>query len=61
MSRTMLRGYCETCANNNNNVRNYFYKEFSEHYVWNKQSKKWTKRQNRIVIDHINNANPKKK
>ena len=60
VSRTMLTGYFEICANDSN-ARNYLYKEFLEHYVWNKQSQKLTKRQNRNVIDRINSVNPKKK
>ena len=60
MCRTMLTGYFEICANDSN-ARNYLYKEFLEHYVWNKQSQKLTKRQNRTVIDRINSVNPKKK
>ena len=56
----MLTRYFEICANDSN-ARNYLYKEFLEHYVWNKQSQKLTKRQNRTVIDCINSVNPKKK
>ena len=37
VSRTMLTGYFETCANDSN-ARNYLYREFFEHYVWNKQN-----------------------
>ena len=55
----MLTGYFEICANDSN-ARNYLYKEFLEHYVWNKQSQKLTKRQNKTVIDRINSVNPKK-
>ena len=58
VSRTMLTGYFEACANDSN-ARNYLSREFYEHYVWNKQSQKWTKRQNIIVIGCINSANPK--
>ena len=32
VSRTMLTGYFETCANDSN-ARNYLYKKFPEHYV----------------------------
>ena len=60
VSRTMLTLYFEICANDSN-ARNYLYKEFLEHYVWNKQSQKLTKRQNRTVIDRINSVNLKKK
>ena len=55
----MLTLYFQICANDSN-ARNYLYKEFLEHYVWNKQSQKLTKRQNRTVIGSINNVNPKK-
>ena len=58
MSRTMLIGNFEAC-NNDSNTRNYLYREFSEYYPWNKQSQKWTKRQNKTVINHVNSANPK--
>ena len=54
----MLTGYFEACVNDSN-ARNYLYREFSKHYVWNKQSRKWIKRQNRTVIGHVNSANPK--
>ena len=53
----MLTGYFEVCVNDSN-ARNYLYRE-PEYYVWNKQSQKWTKRQNKTVIDRINSANPK--
>ena len=43
----MLRGYFETCANDSH-TRNYLYREFSEHYVWKKQSKKWTKKKTEL-------------
>ena len=55
----MLTRCFETCANDSN-ARNYLYKEFFEYYVWNKQSQKLTKRQNRIVSGRINSVNPKK-
>ena len=35
--KIILTRYFEICANDSN-ARNYLYKEFLEHYVWNKQS-----------------------
>ncbi|XP_022725071.1 uncharacterized protein LOC111281663 [Durio zibethinus] len=58
VSRTMLTEYFETCANESN-ARKYLYREFPEHYVWNRQNQIWTKRQNKTVIGRINSANPK--
>ncbi|XP_019230473.1 PREDICTED: uncharacterized protein LOC109211392 [Nicotiana attenuata] len=40
-------------------ARNYLYKEFPEHYVWNPQPKIWTKRKTRSVIGRIAIANPR--
>ncbi|KAH7843232.1 hypothetical protein Vadar_014156 [Vaccinium darrowii] len=43
---------------NNIEARKYLYREFPEHYVWEKKSKCWTKRKTREVIGRINGANP---
>lgn len=41
VSKTMLTEYFSMCATSVD-ARKYLYKEFSEHYVWDKKSRCWT-------------------
>ena len=42
---------------NDKHKRQYLYREFSKHFVWNKQGKYWKERKTRQVIGRINGAN----
>ncbi|XP_049350419.1 uncharacterized protein LOC125815062 [Solanum verrucosum] len=53
VQQTMLTEYFRMCLNDTD-ARNYLYREFPKHYVWNSQSKVWTKRKSRSVIGRIN-------
>ncbi|XP_049354827.1 uncharacterized protein LOC125819439 [Solanum verrucosum] len=55
VQQTMLTEYFRMCLNDTD-ARNYLYREFPKHYVWNSQSKVWTKRKSRSVIGRINVA-----
>ena len=39
-------------------ARGLLYREFPEHYVWNKKIKYWAKRKKGEVIGRVNAANP---
>ncbi|XP_028053453.1 uncharacterized protein LOC114257844 [Camellia sinensis] len=56
-SKTMLTEFFTFCLNDKYK-RQYLYREFPEHFVWNKQGKYWKERKTRQVIGHINEANP---
>ncbi|KAH0715308.1 hypothetical protein KY284_008213 [Solanum tuberosum] len=51
--QTMLTEYFRMCLNDTE-ARHYLYREFPKHYVWNSQSKIWTKIKSRSVIGRIN-------
>ncbi|KAH0633393.1 hypothetical protein KY284_036179 [Solanum tuberosum] len=53
VQQTMLTEYFRMCLNDTD-ARNYLYREFPKHYVWNSQSKVWTKRKSHSVIGRIN-------
>ena len=57
--RTMLTKFFTLCSQDDE-ARNFLYKEFPKHYVWNRQSKSSTKRKDREVIGRVNVANPSK-
>ncbi|KAL0295330.1 UNVERIFIED_CONTAM: hypothetical protein Scaly_3106200 [Sesamum calycinum] len=40
------------------NARKYLYREFPEHYVWDKQDRCWRERKKRDVIGRISGVNP---
>ncbi|XP_057791099.1 uncharacterized protein LOC131008223 [Salvia miltiorrhiza] len=57
-SKTMLTEYFSMCATSEK-ARKYLYKEFPEHYVWDKKDKVWTERKRYCnVIGRISAANP---
>nr|XP_009763055.1 PREDICTED: uncharacterized protein LOC104215018 [Nicotiana sylvestris] len=58
VKHTMLTEYFRMCSIDDD-ARNYLYREFLEHYVWNPQPKIWTKRKTRSVIGRIAIANPR--
>jgi len=43
---------------NDPQARQYTYAEFLMYYVWNKSSKKWSRRQQRVCIGRLPFANP---
>ena len=55
--KTTLTEYFRTCSTDIE-ARKYLYREFPEHYVWNKQGKCWTRRKKGEVIGRVNGANP---
>ena len=55
--RTMLMEFLKICSLDEE-ARGLLYREFPEYYVWNKQTKLWSKRKSRQVIGHVNVANP---
>ncbi|XP_037492749.1 uncharacterized protein LOC119369887 [Jatropha curcas] len=57
VSRMMLTEYFRRCSTNAE-ARELFFREFFEHYVWNKQGKVWSKWKKRQVIGRVNTANP---
>lgn len=59
-SKTMLTEYFFSTCCKSENARKYLYKEFPEHYVWDKRIKYWTKRKKRDVIGRIHRASPMK-
>ncbi|XP_012837726.1 PREDICTED: uncharacterized protein LOC105958267 [Erythranthe guttata] len=56
-SKTMLTEYFSMCAKSAD-AKKYLYREFPEHYVWDKKYKCWNERKKRDVIGRINGANP---
>ncbi|XP_027166288.1 uncharacterized protein LOC113766278 [Coffea eugenioides] len=57
VSKTMLTEFFNFNRRNQENKR-YLYKEFPEHYVWDKKDRCWNKRKKGEVIGRINGANP---
>ncbi|KAG5576741.1 hypothetical protein H5410_056875 [Solanum commersonii] len=53
VNQIMLTEYFRMCSIDIE-ARKYLYREFPEHYVWNSQSKIWTKRKSCTVIGRIN-------
>ncbi|KAG5586051.1 hypothetical protein H5410_046485 [Solanum commersonii] len=58
VQQTMLTEYFKMCSINME-ARTYLYRELPEHFVWNSQSKIWTKRKSHTIIGSINIANPR--
>ncbi|XP_060965525.1 uncharacterized protein LOC115712693 [Cannabis sativa] len=57
LTRTMLTEFFKMNATNKK-AKTLLYKEFPEHFVWNKQFKIWTERKKQKVIGRIVTANP---
>ncbi|KAL7099021.1 hypothetical protein ACP275_09G055800 [Erythranthe tilingii] len=57
VSKTMLTEYFSMCSKSEK-ARKLLYKEFPEHYVWDKKHKCWNERKKRDVIGRIHGANP---
>ncbi|XP_057778382.1 uncharacterized protein LOC130997139 [Salvia miltiorrhiza] len=57
VSKTMLTEYFTMCATSEK-ARQFLYREFPEHYVWNKKDKIWTERQKIGVIGRISAVSP---
>ncbi|KAK4382896.1 hypothetical protein Sango_2828900 [Sesamum angolense] len=57
VSKTMLTDYFSMCSKSEN-ARKYLYREFPEHYVWDKQDRCWRERKKRDVIGRISGVNP---
>ncbi|KAL0294955.1 UNVERIFIED_CONTAM: hypothetical protein Sradi_6859000 [Sesamum radiatum] len=57
VSKTMLTEYFSMCSKSEN-ARKYLYREFPEHYVWDKRDRCWRERKKRDVIGRISGANP---
>ncbi|KAL0286560.1 UNVERIFIED_CONTAM: hypothetical protein Sradi_7144900 [Sesamum radiatum] len=49
--------YFSMCSKSEN-ARKYLYREFPEHYVWDKQDRCWRERKKRDVIGRISGVNP---
>lgn len=56
-SKTMLTEYFSMCSRSIE-ARKYLYREFPEHYVWDKKHRCWNERKKRGVIGRIHGANP---
>ncbi|GER39179.1 DNA helicase homolog [Striga asiatica] len=56
-SKTMLTEFFSFCSENEE-ARQYLYRDFPQHYVWDKYQKFWKKRIKQNVIGRINSANP---
>lgn len=56
-SKTMLTEYFRMNSIDSY-ARNFFYKEFSEHFVWDKSHKTWRRRQQKIQIGRLVAAHP---
>lgn len=53
VKQTMLIEFFRMCSIDVE-AHNYLYREFLKHYVWNSQSRNWTKRKSWTVISSIN-------
>ncbi|KAG5563862.1 hypothetical protein RHGRI_000157 [Rhododendron griersonianum] len=56
-SRTMLTEFFNFCLHDKEKTT-YLYREFPEHFVWNRKGRYWSERKTRAVIGRINSANP---
>ncbi|GAA0183417.1 hypothetical protein LIER_30830 [Lithospermum erythrorhizon] len=57
ITKTMLTEYFTMCRNDPK-AKAYLYREFPEHYVWNKKDRCWYERKQREVIGRVNGAHP---
>ena len=58
VSKTMSTEYFHMCQTSET-TRNFLYKEFPEHYVWDKQLRIWKEKKKGIAISRIVGANPR--